>query len=253
VLILKLIMQLFFIRHAESDNNVMWTTTGSVAERHHDPDLSAKGQVQLPFLTAHIARTALTQPDHGTPPAPTGLGLTHLYCSLMARAIQTATPLAEATGLPLVAVTDLHEYGGIFQYGDNWSRHGLPGPTSAEIATRFPHLQLPADLPADDGWWQSRQESAADLLARARRVQEWLLARHGNRNDRVGFVSHGGFFAAFMAAVCGQDNPAHSDGLWPFSFRINNTGIAAFLYTDDKPVIEYVNRVDHLPPDLITW
>ena len=107
-------VQFYFIRHAQSENNLLWQRTGSSKERSEDPGLTAVGRQQ-----AHLLAQYLRGPD---PPMATqgrnpqnvaGFGLTHLYSSLMVRAVATGTIIARVLGLPLVAWEEAHESGGL--------------------------------------------------------------------------------------------------------------------------------------------
>lgn len=244
-------MQIYYIRHAESANNALWVATGGVDGRDPDPDLTAIGRAQLPHLARCIGRPY-------TPVEPgldfqnqNGFGLTHVYTSLMVRAVETGQAVAAAAGVPLVGLIDIHEFGGIFAYGENWSRHGLPGRTPAELAARFPDLILPADAPAD-GWWQSRHEELPDMAARARRVWDLFLDRHGATDDRVALIGHGGFFQAFMAAALKLPSPESWERGFPIGFSLNNAAVTRLTVEDGRTRLLYTNRADHLPAELIT-
>ena len=52
-----------------------------------------------------------------------GFGFTHLYSSLMVRALATASYLSVALNVPLVVWEDLHEVGGIFVIDDEYVDH----------------------------------------------------------------------------------------------------------------------------------
>lgn len=248
-------MQLYYIRHAQSANNALYSATGSSVGRHHDPPLSEKGMRQLPHLAALVAGGNPDAPAPRNDPANRrGFGLTHLYTSLMERAIQTASAIAAATKLPLDGWIDIHEHGGIFEVDEaTQSRRGLPGPGRSELAARFPHLLLPDDLP-EEGWWNRPYEEEDTLFVRAQRFLADLLERHGGTDDRVAVVSHAGFYHAVLRALLGFSTayPHESDGQLPVYFGLNNTGITRIDFHEDRRAIVYLNRLDHLPDDLIT-
>ncbi|HEX9029798.1 MAG TPA: histidine phosphatase family protein, partial [Anaerolineales bacterium] len=105
-------MQFYFIRHAQSANNLLYDSTGSSKGRSHDPALSDTGVYQAVLLAQFLRQG---NPDGGSFLAgdePSGFQLTHLYSSLMVRAVSTGVQAARALGLPLVAWYDLHEEGG---------------------------------------------------------------------------------------------------------------------------------------------
>ena len=64
--------------------------------------------------------------------------------------------------------------------------------------------------------------------------------------DRVAIVSHYGFFNHLVWALIGFERP---QGSW---FVLNNTSVSRFEFTDTTVNMVYINRVDHLQPELIT-
>lgn len=240
-------MQLYFIRHAQSFNNALWLQTGSEEGRHADPALTDLGRRQ----TEALARL-LTQTD---PSAPTderdahnrrGFGLTHMYTSLMTRAVATATRLADAVDVPLHAWPDLHEGGGLYLADAATSEfQGQAGPNRDYFEQHFPHLSLPEALD-HQGWWNRPFEAPEERLPRAQRVVQTLLERHGHTNDRVALVSHGGFYNYVLMALLGLPEKS---GFW---FVLNNTAITRLDMFVGHVDVVYLNRADHLAPELIT-
>jgi len=245
-------MQLYFIRHGQSENNLLWDQTGSDAGRSSDPELTDVGRQQAAHLAAFLAASGLAGGNsvaviHNL----AGFHLTHLYCSPMLRAIETALPVAGALGLPLVVWEDLHETGGVF-YTDVETQEqlGLPGTTRAGFAARFPELLLP-ECDWDSGWWNRPFEAYAERPLRARRVLQTLLERHGDTDDRVAMVSHGGFYNHLLRAIL--DLPADA----PVWLELQNAAITRIDFQPDMPPLEpirlvYTNRVDFLPKLLLT-
>jgi 2,3-bisphosphoglycerate-dependent phosphoglycerate mutase len=241
-------MQLYFIRHGQSENNLLWATTGSFHGRSEDPGLTAAGRLQVAKLARLLARP-------GTPPAipaeydgqnVTGFQITHLYCSLMVRAIDTATILARALNLPLAAWEDVHEVGGIHKKGEDGGEPvGLAGKNRAYFVEHYPHLSLPSSL-GDEGWWNRPYEPREARPGRAARFLRELMARHGECEDRVAVVSHGGFYNHLIHAILGLPL---GGALW---FAMNNAAITRIDFNAADILVQYANRVDHLPPELIT-
>ena len=161
-------MQLYYIRHAQSENNLLWELTGSGDSRKVDPDLTDLGQQQslylAQFLRAEGLDTYSRNPDVQN---VTGFGITHLYCSLMLRAVQTGAAIARALDLSLTGWRDLHETGGMFLQDPETGEYlGQPGQSRAFFAAHYPELTLPETV-TEDGWWNRPFEELEERPARA--------------------------------------------------------------------------------------
>lgn len=236
-------MQFFFIRHAQSANNLLFADTGSMLGRSMDPEITATGRRQVDYLVKAV-RSTTEQGDEE-------YRFSHLYCSLMVRSIQTGLPLAEALGIRLGVWEDLHESGGIFLDDETGNRSGQPGASRAELAERYPGLIWPVDggmEPALDqtGWWNRPFETPDQSLARARRFCADLIARHGKRDEKIAVISHGSYYED-VVTVLGE-----LDGGIGALARLNNTGITRFDFDGTRPHLVYSNRTAHLPAELIT-
>jgi 2,3-bisphosphoglycerate-dependent phosphoglycerate mutase len=171
--------------------------------------------------------------------------LTHLYTSLMSRAVMTGAAMAEALGLPLVAWEDLHETGGIYVEDEQTGQPiGQPGKHRAYFQEHYPRLILPDSL-NEAGWWNRPFEEREQRLARAQRFLRDLLERHGQTDDRVAVVSHGAFYNYFLSALL--DWP-RKDGCW---FMLNNAAITRIDF-EDRVTLVYLNRFEHLPREWVT-
>lgn len=254
-------MLLYLIRHAQSANNDLYARTGGGVGRTADPPLTELGHRQAQLLAQYLARV---QSNSGELPEligryaarhdRLGYGLTHLYCSLMTRAIQTAGYIATATGLPLVGWPEIHERGGLHELDEATGEEvGIPGPGRAFLAGEFPYLVLPESV-GETGWWNRPPETVAEAIPRARLVWSQLLDRHGDTEDRVALVLHGGFFQALMTVLlCQADALAQPDWaideLW---FGVSNASITRLEIGNRSAVIRYLNKVDYLPSELVT-
>src|SRR5690625_2793126 len=110
----------------------------------------------------------------------------------MARAVQTAAPLARALGLPLTTDPDLVEY-------DHGLNFYIP---TEEIDSDFENYWSNLQR----GWYGGHQ---LDLPAFHKRVTG-AIDRVGEDNgddDRVAIVCHGGVISAFLAATLGNSKP----------------------------------------------
>jgi len=245
-------MQLYFIRHGQSQNNALYASGQPVAYRTHDPELTEIGRRQAELLAEYLAQTYPTASLDGRDPQNrAGFGLTHVYTSLMVRSVATGTIIASRLGLPLHAWADWHEEGGLFLETEPGVFEEKPGYGRDYFAREYPALRLPESL-TDVGWWGRGLEPQEERPLRARRVLADLLDRHGGSDDRVAVISHGGFFNHVMAALLGLHPP------YRLYFSMNNTGVSCINVPTDPPVdhvpfVVYQNRCEHLPAELITY
>lgn len=239
-------MELFIVRHAQSTNNALADETTRVV----DPPLTEIGLRQAELVAAHLANgidheTAAIEGQPGDEPG-NGMRICRLYCSAMLRALQTATAIGQALGLRPHVWVDVHEEGGMWlDHGEPEGIQGYPGMTREEIAARFPQVVMPSEV-MHDGWWRYGRETWDAFLARADRVAGALRAQSSS-TERIAVVTHGGFGAYLLRALCGVTADA------PTFFHHDNTGITRVRFRPDGRVsIRYQNRVDHLSPDLVT-
>ncbi len=239
-------MQLFFIRHAQSANNLLWDQTGANKGRSHDPELTEMGIQQAACVAAFLRDGDPLDAMQTLGALPSkGFGITHVYSSLMVRAVQTGHTIAERLDLPLTGWPETHEAGGIYlEDEESGLPIGLAGNPRSFFERRFPRLVLP-DWLDENGWWNRDYEAREERPVRARRVLAQLLERHGGSNDRVVLVSHGAFYNYFMTAVTGLEGKPN---LW---LLMNNTAISRVGF-EENPVFYYHNRTDHLPRRWIT-
>lgn len=238
-------MQIYYIRHAQSENNRLWDLTQSANGRLADPDITPAGVRQAHLLADRLKRTPPDR-ERFDPQNLTGFGITHLYCSLMLRAVATGAIVARALGLPLLGWTDIHETGGMYTLDtETDARLGEAGHSRAELAARFPELVWPADAdPA--GWWQRPFEDGDARRPRAERVLAHLVSRHGGTADRVALISHGAFYNHMLRVLL---HMPPDPGFW---CMLNNTGITRIDFTPEEVRVIYTNHVPHLPLELIT-
>lgn len=248
-------MQLYLIRHAQSENNARWAATGSEAERVPDPEITEIGHQQAALLGQYISQIspgAVTMP--GDPHNRQGFHLTHLYCSLMTRAVQTASYIHEESGLPLQALDNIHEWGGMYRHDyENEVKVAVPGPNRAYFAKKFPHLTLPPHV-GENGWYHERlYEEPEQTAIRARQVYDELLERHGDSEDRVAIVTHGGFMHVLISQLMRSADPLNDEnGQRRKFFSHHNGAITRFNLGKDYNQLVYMNNVCYQPPELIT-
>jgi 2,3-bisphosphoglycerate-dependent phosphoglycerate mutase len=233
-------MRLYFIRHAQSTNNALWDSTGAENGRSDDPELTPLGARQAAALGDYLTR--------GDDPLEAGsAALTHLYCSPMTRAVQTALQVGRGAKLRPQIWEDWHESGGIW-LEEGGVRVGREGKNRVYFQQHFADLHMP-DGYAEKGWWSRAYETDAELFPRAQRVWRELLNRHGASQDRVAVVSHGHFYAFVMAVALGMPK---LEGVF---FVLNNTGVTRLDHlenTHKTTNLIYANRLEHLAPELVS-
>jgi len=248
-------MQLYFIRHGQSVNNAGWDDPNY--QESPDPVLTEIGIQQAQILSEFLEKNQhIKEHKNWDPTNRYGFGITHLYASLMERATHTASYTArQLPQIPFAAWEEIHESGGIFGRDGQLKLKGLPGKTRSWFEVNFPELTLPANLD-ETGWWHERlQETEDECHLRAQRVWAELLARHGDVDgqpeQRVAFVSHGGFFMHLMCAILDIPYRQASNGLDSW-FLLSNCSISRIAVYKQGVTFCYLNRTDHLPNDLIT-
>jgi 2,3-bisphosphoglycerate-dependent phosphoglycerate mutase len=240
-------MQVYFIRHAQSTNNELWERMGSGKGRSEDPELTEKGKKQIIELAKFVSKTPdqnlYDRRDHQN---RYGFGFTHLYASPMVRALQTGLAVAQRINKPLSIWRDIHEGGGIFLENEAGEHEGLPGKPRRFFEKEYPQVILPDDL-LEEGWWNRPFEPYENRRKRAELIWQRILSTH-HQGDRVALFSHGGFFNYFMSWVLKQDL---GEKAW---FDINNVSISRFdINLETQRInIQYVNKTDFLPTELIT-
>lgn len=241
-------MRLYYVRHGQSENNAHWMQDGAAYVRVPDPRLTEVGERQADLVASFLARTDAGVAEwNDASRSNAGFGITHCYASLMERAVGTGHKIAATLGIPLLGWLDIHETGGMFRHdAETGTNYPESGRSRGYLETHYPQLVLPEGV-SDSGWWNRPRESVESVQPRAERVLAQLLDRHGGTDDQVIMVSHGGFFNHLVRAVL--KSPA-GDRLW---FNLNNVSVTRIDFHDDgQTSINYVNRRDFLPPELIT-
>jgi len=247
-------MKLHLIRHAQSANNEIYSPGGNEPGRHPDPEITEAGHRQASLLAAHFAQHD-TEPRQ-RPFQATSLqnyGLTHLYCSLMTRSILTAEYIARACDLPLQALPDIFEKSGIWNYDKSGAKRGLEGPNRTYFEERFPTLALPDEV-GDQGWWSRPIESEKAFRQRVKIAMKNIRQRHRGENDSVGMVVHGDFIDQCINALMGvKRSEQNYSADWEANWVSHNTSISRIDCINGSQNVIYLNRIDHLSADLVTW
>ena len=227
-------MRFVVIRHGQSGNNLLWETTGSESGRHPDTPLTDTGHQQAALLAKNLKAVLPWRVDA-------------IYTSLMARAVQTAAPVAAALDLPLIGRTDMFEVGGPFELNlATLERSPYPGASAAELRALSDRIVLPDGATAH-GWWKGPVENETDgPVNRARRLITDIRAKHHD-NTTVALVSHGYFSQFLFREFMSIDS-------MPGWVEIHNTSLSLY---EDSPEFQScralrINWTPHLPDALVT-
>ena len=223
-------MELCLIRHGQSTNNE------GKRPRVADPPLTDIGVEQARWVGESLKDE----------------GITRLYCSPMLRTLQTAQAISEIIDLPPHVFVGLHEWGGIWEARGDGTAVQLPGLTRSGIREICPDAILPEDV-TDQGWWFN-EGFAGDIEGMAELSHENALAfiahlmdHHGNTEQRVAAVSHGGSGGSLISAFFGLPPDVGYS-----RFTQNNTAVSKLLFTSDRRQLHYLNKISHLPPEAVT-
>ncbi len=234
-------MKLLFVRHGQSTNNA-----GTSAGGHHpDSPLTALGHRQARSVARHLTRTYAGQ-------------VVAVYSSPFRRALQTAAPIAAALGLPVQVAVPLHEMWGQYAYEPDGSVKQHPGLSRAEMLQLVPEARLGDDV-TDEGWWFGSWPGVDNAMLgmgdNAGRFLDLVANAHQTATapaDIVCAVGHGGSGDALVKRMA---QGAHTFASW---FELDNTSLSQMHWYQTPPegerrvVIDYLNRVHHLPRRLRT-
>ncbi len=194
-------MELLIIRHG-------LPVRRELAEGAADPELAPAGREQAELLAAYLAAEQLDA----------------VYASPLARAVETAAPLARAQGVEVRVDDEVAE----------WDRNSPEYVPVEELkAANDPRWQAMLD-----GVWDS-DESEDQFRVRVVTAVESIIAAH--RGERVAIVCHGGVINVYAAHVLGLQTQG------PGFFYPNYTSInrIAAASTGERAIVT-LNETAHL-------
>ena len=157
-------MELILVRHG-------LPLRREVVEGPADPELSIEGHDQSARLASYLATESIDA----------------IYSSPMKRAVQTAEPLAQTTGLPISIVDDVAEY-------DRLSNEYIPiEELRAANDERWQKLLT--------GEWQSDSDTLESFRNRVISSLEQLISQHASQ--RIVVTCHGGVINQYLAHILG--------------------------------------------------
>ena len=247
-------MRLYFIRHAESANNAVYGTEREIEGHAPDPEITDTGHRQGRLLGQHLADKNTEPRQHPSRSAATNhYGLTHIYCSLMTRSLLTAQYISRSCGVAVSSLPDLFERKGLYSHDQSGNEVGVAGPGRPYFETRFPGVGLP-DFVGEEGWWSRPVETDEDFFQRVRRSLDDVIQRHGDSNDSVAMVVHGDYIDQCLNEFMGvHRKPENYETHWVSNWVFHNTSISRLDIVNGSRNVVYLNRIDHLPAEMVTW
>ncbi|MBK8035237.1 MAG: hypothetical protein IPK17_38180 [Chloroflexi bacterium] len=167
----------------------------------------------------------------------------------MYRAMQTTFPVADALGMQPEIWVDVHENGGVY-LDEAGKITGFPGRTRAQIAQEFPNYVIPTVSPNPAGGTRRRAWKAfrRAVAARSRSRRNLSGARRIRRRRANGSPSSRTAPSRTRRSIR-LLNQLPNRSVYYLHY---NTAITRIDFEKDHMIVRYLNRVDHLSPDLIS-
>ncbi|MBC8427687.1 histidine phosphatase family protein [bacterium] len=222
-------MQLYLLRHGQSQNNVGKTSA-------HNVPMTELGHEQIRRATDALADRQFYISSR----VPSGEKIRQfdaLYCSPLDRALQTATILHSKLNLTPYVHPDFSEVG--FCWGE-------PNATLEQLQSSYPCAVMDASI-SNNGWAPVDSETEDEAYERAGKVVHFLSARHPAPNARVLVVSHGRFGSILIGYLVGGVRPCGYS-----RYAQNNGGISLVEITNETIQLRFLNITAHLPGELLT-
>lgn len=194
------------IRHGEND----WVGTHRLAGRTPGVHLNEKGVTQTARLTEQLA----------------GLPISAIYSSPLERCLQTAQPVADALGLPVISEPDVIEV----DYG------GWQGGDLRELAKTV-EWQLVQHHPSSFRFPEG--ETLYQVQARAVWAVERL--RQAHPDQLIAVFSHGDVIRTTLAHYMGTPLDLFQ------RIAVNTASISALAFSDVRPMVLFTNYMAELP------
>jgi 2,3-bisphosphoglycerate-dependent phosphoglycerate mutase len=219
-------MQLYLIRHAESQNN-----TRPVHNRVEDPLITSVGHLQAEHLAGWMK----------------SLRFDHLVTSPFKRTLQTTRYVSDVTDHTVEVWHDVFERGGCFQGFGPDAKQGAPGLGRTGVIDHFPNDRCVADETiSEQGWWFGKQrETEQEHSVRVASVIERIDQTYAETELVVAMVVH----AQFLRELLHQMVPTANAPQLGF---IKNCSITKLNNADNQWQLDWFNSITHMPAKLIT-
>lgn len=197
---------LLLIRHGEND----WVGTHKLAGRTPGVALNDKGRAQSAQLAEHLAKQPISV----------------VYSSPLERCLQTAQPLAEALGLPVVPEPGVIEV----DYGE-WQGGDL------RELSKTPDWHMVQHYPS------TYRFPGGETLHEVQSRVVWTLERivRDHPNQLVAVFSHGDVIRTTLAHYMGTPIDLFQ------RIQINTASISALAFYQHRPMVLFTNYLTELP------
>jgi 2,3-bisphosphoglycerate-dependent phosphoglycerate mutase len=222
-------MQLYLIRHAESENNAR-----PLHQRVEDPAITAIGRMQA----EHLAQWTRT------------IGIGTLISSPFLRTLQTTRAMVDVRPQRVHIWHDVYERGGCYRGFGPLAREGGAGLGRSAIVrhvTNDPDQCVVDATINESGWWgEKSREEDHEVATRAKQVASRFVETFGASGEIVVAVIHAEFKRWLMAEFFRDFIDAYQLG------PMRNTGISKVNFDGKRWQLDWFNSVTHLPSRLIT-
>lgn len=221
-------MNLYLIRHAESENNAK-----PIYQRVEDPPLTAVGRLQAERLGEWIKTLAFDV----------------LITSPVLRALQTTRRIYHRTAKHVHVWDSVFEEGGIYRGHGPDAVEGGPGLSRSKVIEAVTGNAEDCTLDpsiGENGWWGRDRESPEEASARATEVVGRLASTYGHQQRVVVAVIHADFKRKMLSELIGDEVDPKRFG------PLRNTGITKLDLEAGRWQLDWFNSVSHLPAKLIT-
>ncbi|KAL4464096.1 hypothetical protein ABPG74_006033 [Tetrahymena malaccensis] len=224
--------RIFFVRHAESSNNVIKDQTSENYEnaRVPDPHLSEVGKKQADACARYLKKK--------------GIKPNIVFSSCFSRALDTAKYIQDEFSCKAQILRELHEVGGLQYKGQ-----GFRGEGKKYFQQKYPSFVIDESIKEDGWFFHEKKETNDQAYDRIKKILMQIIEishryyeenQNGPRPDFI-FVTHGNFLDMAVGQLLFRQQ-----GIETF-IQHNNTGITAFDLTEkDRYLIKYLNESNHL-------
>ena len=223
-------MQLYLIRHAESENNAR-----PPQNRVEDPAITSLGRLQADHLAAWLQT----------------LRMDHLITSPFRRTLQTLRPTIDRVDHTVEVWHDIFERGGCYRGYLPDQTEGGPGLGRRAVIEHLvgdsPHLCVVDDSISESGWWHGKlRETHEEAITRATSVVHRLTQTFGHSGKVVVMVTHADFKRELMLQMLEGVSDAAKFG------PLRNCGISKVDFDGKRWKLDWLNSVTHMPARLVT-